>query len=320
LKSTGLTGAALITSGYSLPMRSLTIEADVALALDATGHADQALDWFGVNFTDCGTIGTIANYGNCIWSDCAILNSKGLTFNGSMGTIGFNQCLFDASTGGTIITLPATLTITRRFRIIYSAFVVLAGETGINCNSSATIPVESYILDAVNFSGGGTYTAGIAFDNDKALFSNCKGISNSSNVAYVTMFDNATATTVASLGVNYPVAGTFTLEAISQRFSLSGNGLICDGAITRDYKLSGTATVTSGNNHQIKIFGTKNGSVQTNITGKGTTSGAGRAENIAAVGVIQLAENDEFGVVIQNATSATDITVVDLAFTLEALN
>ena len=52
LKSTGLTGTALITSAYSLPMRGLTIEADVALDLDGTGTPTAALDWFGVNFTD----------------------------------------------------------------------------------------------------------------------------------------------------------------------------------------------------------------------------------------------------------------------------
>lgn len=319
LKSTGLTGTALITSVYSLPIRNITITADVALDLDAAVSA-YALDWFGVNFTDCGTIGTIANYGNVIFSDCAILNSKGLTFDGSIGTIGFSQCIFDASAGGTIITLPATLTITRRFRIIYSAFIVLSGETGINVSASATIPTEAYILDTVNFSGGGTYTTGVAYTNNKALFVNCRGIVNSANEAYVTMFNNASSTTISVQGTYYQVAGTLTLEAISQKFSLAGGGLTCDSAITRDYKLTGVATVTSGNNNQITIIAYKNGSPVTNLIGKGTTSGGGRAENIAAVGIVQLAQNDTITVYITNNTSATDITVTDLTFTLEALN
>ena len=57
IKSTGLTGTALITSNYSLPIRNITIEADVALNLQGDG-VTTALDWFGVNFTDCATVGT----------------------------------------------------------------------------------------------------------------------------------------------------------------------------------------------------------------------------------------------------------------------
>ena len=38
IKSTGLVGTALITSNYSLPIRSITIEADVALNLNGDGE------------------------------------------------------------------------------------------------------------------------------------------------------------------------------------------------------------------------------------------------------------------------------------------
>ena len=47
IKSTGLGASPLITSAYSLPMRNVSIEATIALALDATGNPDQALDWTG---------------------------------------------------------------------------------------------------------------------------------------------------------------------------------------------------------------------------------------------------------------------------------
>ena len=59
LKSTGLSSStALITSVYSLPMRNITITHGTALNLDGDATTT-ALDWFGVNFTDCATVGTI---------------------------------------------------------------------------------------------------------------------------------------------------------------------------------------------------------------------------------------------------------------------
>ena len=185
--STGLTGQALITSQWSLPMRFLTIEADIALALDASGNAGSALDWIGVNFTNCATVGTIANYTNFIGADCAFLNSQGLTFDGSIGTVGFQQTLFDNRSGGTSLIFAPTLTITRRIRVIYSSFISLSGETALNVSTSAVIPVESYILDTCNFAGGGTYVTGVLNTDVKSFWLNCKGISNTSKIGFYTM-------------------------------------------------------------------------------------------------------------------------------------
>jgi hypothetical protein len=64
-------------------MRNITIEHGTAINLDATANANQALDWFGVNFTDCAIIGTIKNYSNFVMTDSAFLNSQGLTFDGT---------------------------------------------------------------------------------------------------------------------------------------------------------------------------------------------------------------------------------------------
>jgi hypothetical protein len=115
IKSTGLTDA-LITSNYSLPIRNITIEANLALDLDATGNSNQALDWFGVNFTDCAVIGTVKSYSNFIATDCAVLNSANWTFDGTIGTIGFTQTIFDGRSGQTTIVFPSTLTVTRRIK------------------------------------------------------------------------------------------------------------------------------------------------------------------------------------------------------------
>jgi len=178
IKSTGLSSStALITSVYSLPIRNITITHGTALNLDGDGTTT-ALDWFGVNFTDCATIGTIKDYTNFIMQDSAFLNSGGMTLDGTIGTVGFTQCLFDCATTTTGITIASTANITRRFRIIYSSFVTLSGETSINVSSSATIGNERYILDTVNFSGGGTYITGVDQTSNKSLFVNCVGITN----------------------------------------------------------------------------------------------------------------------------------------------
>jgi len=146
IKSTGLVSA-LITSNYSLPIRNITLEAALVLDLDGDG-VTTALDWFGVNFTDCAVIGTISNYSNVILSDCAFINAGGLTFNGTIGTGAINGSLIDCNAANTAIILPATLTVTRRFRVTYTSFIVLSGEMGISVDAGVTwLSDERYILD-----------------------------------------------------------------------------------------------------------------------------------------------------------------------------
>ncbi len=320
IKSTGLTGTALITSAWSLPIRSIAFEADIVFNLNANGNANQALDWFGVNVIDSNTVGTIANYTNFIASDCGFLNTQGLTFDGSVGTIGFAQTIFDCKAGGTSIIIPSTATITRRFRIIYSAFVILSGETGINVSSSATIPVEGYILDTVNFSGGGTYTTGVAYTDNKALFSNNRGINNSAEIAYYTMNNNATATTVASSGVAYKIAGTTTSQAVTQKFTNTDNRATYTGAITRAFSVSAVLSCTSGNNNQIGLYIAKNGTILTESEVYITTGGSGRAEGGKIQAILQLVTNDYIEIFVENSTTAANITVTELSVIVEALS
>lgn len=319
IKSTGLTGTALITSQWSLPMRSITLEADVVLNLDAV-NANQALDWFGVNFTDSPTIGLVKGYSNFIATDCGILNSANWTFDGNIGTVGFISCIFDGRPSQTTITIPATATITRRFRAIYSAFVVLSGETGINASVSATIPVEGYILDTCNFSGGGTYTTGVLYTDNKSLFVNNRGINNSAEISYYTMNGNATATTIANTGTPVKVAGTTTSQSITQKFTNTNNRATFTGAIVRTFRVSAILSCTSGNNHQIGVYIAKNGNVLNETESYITTGGTGRAEGAKVQGVVELTQNDFIEIFVENNTAITNITVQDLSVIIEALN
>ena len=321
LSSTGLdSNTALLSSSYSLPCRNIAISHGTAIDLDATGNADQALDWSGVNFLNCATIGTVKNYGNAIFQLCAHLNSQGLTFDGSIGTIGFTDCLFNPPASGTSLIFPSTLTITRRFRVSYSAFVILSGETGINMSTSATVPVEGYILDTVNFSGGGTYTTGVAFNDNKALFSNVKGVENSASVGLMTMQGNATATTINSVGVAVKAAGTTSFDStVSQKFSHSANRLTYTGAITRRFRVSIVASILASNNTQLGSYVAKNGSILNNSEIYTTADGNNRSENTAIQVITDLAENDYIEFFIENDTSTANVTVEDLSVIVEAL-
>lgn len=320
IKSTGLTGTALITSNYSLPIRNITIEADLALNLNGDG-VTTALDWFGVNFTDCNTIGTIQNYSNFIMTDSAFLNSSGLTFDGTIGTIGFTQCLFDNITSGTAITLPSTLTVSRRFRIIYSSFVAVTSETALNVSTSASIPVEGYILDTVNFSGGGNYTTGVQFSDNKSLFVNCRGISNSAEIANYHMANNATLTDIITINTPVKVAGTTTASSINQRFTHSNNRVTYIGAITRSFRVASVASVTSSSaNKQIGFYVAKNGVVIDESEMYMTTNTNSRAESIAIQTIVTLSTNDYLEIYVENSTDATDITVTFLNTIVESLN
>ena len=320
IKSTGLVGTALITSAYTLPLLNLTIEADVALDLQAV--ADQALDWNGVNFTDCATVGTIANYSNVIWVNCAVLNSANLTFDGTIGTVGFDGCIFVGLPGQSTIILPATYEATRRFRVIYSAVVAFGGATGIQVDPTATIPVESLIFDTVAFSGGATYISGITSDDNKALWVNNTGIGNSSSTALMTMQGNAAATTVSASGTAYLAAGTTTLDsAVTSKFSMpQSNRLAYDGAINRQFRCTAIITLTSGNNVQVGNYFAKNGSLILSSETYTTTDGNGRRENVAIQTVVELTAGDYIEVFVENDTNTSNITVSDLSVIIEALN
>ena len=315
LKSTGLSsGTALITSVYSLPMRNITITHGTALNLDGDGTTT-ALDWFGVNFTDCATVGTIKDYTNFIMGDSAFINSQGLTFDGSIGTIGMSNCLFDCRTSGTAFILPSTLTVSRRFRIIYSSFVVLSGETGINVNASASIGDEKYILDTVNFSGGGTYTSGVAYTDNKALFVNCVGITNTSTKGFMYMINNGTDTSIGVSNVNVWVkASGTTTSGTNSKFTHTTNRLTYNGAFTGSFLVTLNATTRSASaNQSISIGVAKNGTIISESEGIIRTATANVEHGGSTQAVLEMVSTDYVELFVRN-TGSTDVRVTDFNF------
>ncbi len=315
LKSTGLSAAtALITSVYSLPIRNITITHGTALNLDGDGTTT-ALDWFGVNFTNCAIVGTIKDYSNFVMSDSAFLNSGNLTFDGTIGTIGMSNCLFDCATTSTALILPSTLMVSRRFRIIYSSFVVLSGETGISVDASATISSERYILDTVNFSGGGTYTSGVTYTDNKALFVNCVGLTNTSTKGFMYMLNNTTDTTIGVANANVWVkANGTTTSGTNSKFTHTTNRLTYNGAFTNSFLITLNATVRSaGTSQSISIGVAKNGTIIAESEGIVRTATANVEHGGSTQAVVEMVANDYVELFVRN-TSSTDIRVTDFNF------
>jgi hypothetical protein len=318
IKSTGLNSAtALITSVYSLPIRNISFTHGTVFNLDGDGTTT-AIDWFGINFVDCATIGTIKDYTNFVMGDSAFLNSSGMTFDGSIGTIAFGNCLFDSSTGGTAITLASTLTVTRRFRIIYSSFVTLSGETSLNVSASATISDERYILDTVNFSGGGSYILGVDQTSNKTLFTNCVGIQNTTTRGFYYMVNNATDTIIGGPNVNVWVKalGTTTADSNNSKFSHSNNRLTYSGAFNTSFLITVNTAVRSGaSNQNISIGIAKNGTILTNSEMTIRTSTSNQEHPGSTQYQIDLITNDYVELFVKNSQS-TDIRVSDLNFSV----
>lgn len=316
LTSTGLgIGVALITSIYTTPIRNICIkDVDTALNFDGTSNPDaMALDWGGVNFLNVPNIGTIKKASNFIFDKGSLINSKGLKFDGTIGTVALNNSLFSGDgAAGDIIKLLSTCIITRRFRIIYSSVVSYGSTIGVNVDVSATIPVEAYILDTINFSAGGTYLSGVTVLDNKTNFTKCKGIQNTNEVSLYYMHANATDTVISATSTPVKILGTTTSLAITQKFTNTNNRATYNGSLTRNFKVSATLSLESGNNQKIGCYIAKNGVVSNDSEVYITTSGVGKAESLNVQTLIELNENDYVEIWIENTTAIANITVTDL--------
>lgn len=314
ISSTGLgTGLsnALFTTEWTTPIRHVTFgDVDTALNINGVTNAPVALDWTGVNFQNVPNVGQISTCDNWIFSKGAFLNSKGLNFTGSVGTIGIDNSIFVGNgAAGSIISIDSGATITRRFRIIYSSIVAFGSTVGIDFDVSATVPIEGYILDTINFSGGGTYTSGVDYLDNKVRWINSRGITNTSEFGNYFMTNNATVTPIASAGVAYKIEGTTTPKSINQKFTHSNNRLTYSGGLDRDFQISATVSFISGNNKVIGLYVNKNGTLISDSEMYATTGGNGKAESIHVQTVLNLQPGDYVELWIENETDNTDITV-----------
>lgn len=314
LKSTGLAAAALITSAYSLPMRNVTLEAAIALALDATGNPGAALDWTSVNLTDCASCGTIRGYSNAVFTSCALLSSGGLIFDGAFNTVAFNQCIISPAAGQTAITVAGTATIARRFRVIYSAIVVPATATGIEVPSLAAFPTgESFILDTCAFTGLGTYLSGVSQADNVALFTLNTGIANSATVAQYYMIGNALGTSTVLQSTFYKIAGVTSSGDYVRKFTLTNNRATYAGVLAGFFRVTVVLSLADGNNQDIAVRVALDGVTLASSETIANTGAGGRASSVSVQAIVFLNPGQYVEVWAANKTSAGGtLTVSDL--------
>lgn len=317
ITSTGLgVGVPLFTTTWTTPIRHITfVNVDTAISIDGTVNPPVALDWTGVNFVNVPNVGTISTCDNWIFSKGAFINSQGLLFTGSAGTIGIDNSLFvGTGSAGTIIELDAACIVTRRFRPIYSSFVAFGSTVAIDVDPGATIPTESFILDTVNFSGGGTYLGGVDDTSNDSLFVNCVGIVNTSVNGQMYMQGNATPTAIADTTNFVKVAGTTSASVDNSKYGHTDNRLTNEADIKRKYRISCTLSFNSGNNNvcEFGFYDSRLGTVRTPSRTKSTANSAGRAESVTFECVVQHNNGDYIEIYAKNTSAIVDITVTDM--------
>lgn len=322
---------ALIKSIYTLTLQNISLTCDFQL-LDIDTANLGAFDWTAVNIINTNNVGTIKNVSNFISFSCTFIQSAGLVFSGTFGTISFDTTLFDSAPvplsppTKPIITIASTAIIQRRLRFVFSAFVCLANEIGIRIETGASIPNDQFILFACNFSGGSSaYIDNITQNNNISDWQNNKGILNSASIGGLYMVDNTTATSVPNITTFVKILGTTLPISIMQRFSHTNNRLTYTGAIQNVFKISVVLSVTSASNTQTLVFriyksnAGGGGALLFESESQTTTSNSGRSENVKLQGIVNLASGDYIEVHAKNQTTATNIICSELNIIAERI-
>jgi hypothetical protein len=246
-------------------------------------------------------------------SDCALLSSANMVFDGTFSTIGFQQCLFTGIAGQTTMRVADTAVINRRFRAIYSSFVAFGGATALNFSTLASVPSEGFILDTINFSGGATYLGGIDQTSLKSLFNNCVGITNTTNVGHYRMDNNATDTIISTINTWTLVAGT-TIEGFgnSPKWVHTNQKLTYVGTITQNFYISGSFTVESTVTLQtLAVTLAINGVPQEDEAIEIRVQQANEPYTINGIGILSVVTGDYVELYIKNMTSTQDVLVTN---------
>lgn len=321
ITSTGLTaGVALFTTEWTTPIRHVTFfDVDTCLDIDGTANLPQplALDWTGVNFTNIPNVGLIGTSDNFIYTKGALLGSNNLRFTGSQGTISIADSLLRGSGGPSpIVHIDSGCTVSRRFRIIYSSIIAFGATTALDVDDLAGIPTEGFILDTINFAGGGNYLPSVGTASNKALFSGCKGIVNTAVNGQAYMRNNTTASVITATDTFVKVAGTTTASTDNAKYAHADNRLTNEAEVERKYLIQCSLSFTSGSNNicEFGFYDSKLGAIREPSRTLGTANSSGRLEGLTFSCVVQHSTGDYLEIHCANTTGANNITVEAMNF------
>lgn len=332
LNATLATGQVMITCIKRTPIRDLTIglsplsvgDQPEYLFVDGQGDPQSAIDWDRFNISGVYTLGEFNNVENVIVRDCAFLGAgDGFRFVGNFGSIVFEGSIFrDTFAGGILLDFSGVTAITRRIRIENTPIIVPIGSVGLNLPPAVPVPTEGYILEKVNFSGGGTCIQGVNGDDNKSLFINVRGqgVINSAATSHYYMQNNAVATTIGNVADYFKALGTTTQGGYTQRFSYpTSNRAQYIGALSQRFLATITCSLKSTNNQKLYIavyyYNAANpllSGIITDSISSNVTDGNGRIEMIAAQTFLQLNQNDYFEIHVRNGTSTAAVTVENM--------
>lgn len=311
-----ISSGAMIYSEGILQLRDITLSTDsgaYCVEIDGSSNPSAVADWFAVNFTG-GRAAKLTTLGNAIMILMGLLDpDDGIELYGTFGTFAITESIIRLAGSKKGINFDANAVISRRIRIGNCAFVIGSGCTGIDLPLTATVPDDAYAIFFCNFSGSGTYVSGYQYDSLKARFSECRGINNTFRAATLYVENNATATTIASSGVYYKLAGTTALATPNSGFAHSSNRLTCQSVITKLYMISISVNFigTTNNQYSFKVY--KNGSALTGGKFSSTANAGGRAENVSGNYFTELGLNDYIEIYVTNLTASNNITAEDFS-------
>lgn len=301
LKSTGLGISYLITSDNSFNIHNLQIK-DVNYVLNLSSNgSEQAVYFKAFNITgNASNIGIIKDYNLVMMSDC-YFNGTGLSFSGTISTIGLQNCLF-VNNSSTAIT--STATITTRIKIMDSSFYTTSPGTSLNI--TGTLQNQGYFLSNNVFQGSGTYLAGYTYTDNQSYFNHNTGITNSKSYGnwYIS---TSVGTTMSVINTWYKIAGVTTLSNASM-FSRPSNGrLKYLGTVSQmfsvNFNLSLGNTLNINDVCQIGVSINNNTpTIDTIVSFKVDPSVT--YENISKTCFINLITDDVIEIQIQNTTAA----------------
>lgn len=319
LTSTGLgVGVPLITTAFSLPIQNISIH-DVDTVFSISGSSTTtALDWSNFNLLNVPNVGAIGTVSNLVCSFLAFLNAANWVFTGQVGTLSFNNSIFQNFYNAPTFNLSATANITRRFRFRDCAFITTGTGNSIKVDALAQIPIDQFILRDNSFSGGtASHIVGRISTDPVSDWLLNKGIPNSQNYAECFFQNNNTNTPTGVPNVFVKILGTTTLLS-AQRFAHSNNRLTYTGEIQRTFLINGIISVLGANNERvsirIQIYNSLNALIYTSVSFTATTAGAGvaRAENIKSLAIYPLNKGDYLEIWVASNNNNSNLNVTDL--------
>lgn len=310
LTSTGLSaGASLITGSSDLYFDKVGISAPSnCYQVNSTGAGNFIA--YGSLFST-GMFGTIANFGNVVFSFCSFVFNDGITLTGTGLSVVVSDCSFQPSLLSTANINLYNLTISVRVRIMQSVIVVPVGGVGILYNT-VTISPGSLILLNNYFSGSGVMVSGVTADALVTRFSDNVGILNSVSTGQFSMSNNV-ITTPLTQSTWTPILGTAT-AITTNRFSFADRTLTYLGILSDPFNIFSTFSLSSGNAQDIGVTFAINGVPQTSFSAHVTTNGNGKVASTCIVGKLPIVNGDQITVVVMNETSGTSVTIEHLLF------